>query len=97
MDAAALLDEALVVVDKLDRLCCEPGRSPRMAELRRTIVEAREASGDPIEVGELLEQAGAQVGSLQVGCCAEGRLPLYAEVLAGLARAQLATGPDMHA
>lgn len=97
MDATALLDETLTVVDKLDRLCCDPGRSPRMAALRDTITRARGATDAPDSFADLVEDAGAQVGSLQVGCCAPARLPLYAEVLEGLTRARLAAGPDMHA
>jgi hypothetical protein len=96
MDATPLLDDALATVDKLDRLCCEPGRSPRMAALRETIVRARATDVSPDVFVELLEDAGSQVGSLQVGCCAPGRLPLYADVLEALTRARLAAGPDMH-
>ncbi len=96
MDATPLLDDALATVEKLDRLCCEPGRSPRMAALRETIVRAKAVDVSPDAFAGLLEDAGSQVGSLQVGCCAPGRLPLYADVLEALTRARLAAGPDMH-
>ena len=96
MDASAAFDVALTAIDALDRLCCDPGRSPRMATLRKTVLDARVSVGSPDVLGELLEDAGAQVGRLQVGCCAPGRLPLYAEVLESLTRARLAAGPDMH-
>ena len=97
MDAATHLDAALTTVDKLDRLCCDPGRSPRMAALRDAIEGAKAAIDDPAGVAARLEDAGAQVGSLQIGCCAPARMPLYAAVLDDLTRARLAAGPDMHA
>jgi hypothetical protein len=97
MDAATHLEAALTTVDKLDRLCCTPDRSPRMAALREAIEGARDAIDDPAEVAARLEDAGAQVGSLQIGCCAPARMPLYAAVLDDLTRARLAAGPDMHA
>ncbi|MEX1281130.1 MAG: hypothetical protein AB1Z57_08175 [Acidimicrobiia bacterium] len=96
--ATATLDEALELVDELERRCCEPGRSPRMSALRTTIDRARSSidTGEPERVAALLEQAGAQVGHLQVGCCAPNRLPLYAGVLERLTLTRLRVGPDMH-
>lgn len=89
--SAAALDDCRLAVDELDRLCCEPGRSPRMAELAATIHAARIAIerivDDPGAVDRvlaLLEDAGGQTGRLQVGCCAPVRLPLYSRILDGL-------------
>jgi hypothetical protein len=80
------LDVALSAVDELDRRCCEPGRSPRLAALAVKLREMRSLalSADEHSPGEslaLLEEAGAMVGAVQVGCCAPNRLPLYATVL----------------
>ena len=83
---SAALDSAVSAVDELDRRCCEPERSPRLAALgdklagiRRVAAEADEVRSDVVL--PLLEEAGALVGALQVGCCAPNRLPLYASVL----------------
>ena len=83
---SAALDSAMSAVDELDRRCCEPGRSPRLAALGDKLIEIRRVAGGSNEVGPdavlaLLEEAGAMVGALQVGCCAPNRLPLYASVL----------------
>ncbi|MCP4965914.1 MAG: hypothetical protein GY926_11830 [bacterium] len=91
------LDACTGALGELDMKCCEPGRSPRMAELAATLTEARvkvravtidPGSGLPAAMSTL-EEAGAQVGRLQVGCCAPDRLPLYAEILENLIKAQL--------
>ncbi len=81
----------------LDANCCDPGRSPRIAELGQTLTEARvklrAVTIDPVTAGpaafEVLEEAGSQVGRLQIGCCAPDRMPLYAEILENLTQAQL--------
>lgn len=93
--AAEALGDAFEALDKLERLCCEPGRSPRMAEIRETLI-AIEALGvdDPDPDGvdaimEHLEVGGARIGALQVGCCAPGRLPLYQRLLERLTQVQL--------
>lgn len=93
-DALDDSDEALA---KLDRLCCEPGRSSPMKALGETLAAARplieSVAVDPAAAGAALaqlEDAGAQVGRLQVGCCAPARMPLYARLLEGLTKAQLA-------
>jgi hypothetical protein len=80
------LERAMSAVDELDRRCCEPGRSPRLAALSDKLVEVRRVTdgideGRPDVILGLLEEAGAMVGALQVGCCAPNRLPLYASVL----------------
>lgn len=93
--AFAALDDAVVALEKLEKTCCVPGRSPRMAELGTTIGSARTAlgslvsGGPPATVTDALEDAGGQVGRLQVGCCAENRLPLYARILHDLTTVQL--------
>ena len=91
------LDACTGALGELDMKCCDPGRSPRMAELALTLTEARvklrAATVDPTTGArtalETLEEAGAQVGRLQVGCCAPDRLPLYTEILENLTKAQL--------
>ena len=89
------LDECDAAIEKLDALCCEPGRSPRIAALANAIHEARSSTealdgtvGSAEATIAVLEKAGAQTGALQVGCCASGRLPLYERVLANLTTAQ---------
>ena len=96
------LDSCQAALDKLDKLCCEPGRSPRMRALGETVEKARiqlRQLGDNGTGAEdalaSLEDAGAQVGRLQVGCCAPSRLPLYAEFLEGLTTAQLSINAEM--
>ena len=90
--AIAALDSADTALDKLDRLCCEPGRSPRMRELAETLAAAR-SHAESFDGGDALfqtlESAGSQVGRLQVGCCAPKRLPLYADILESLTTVQL--------
>jgi hypothetical protein len=89
------LDDGVEALTKLEKTCCVPGRSPRMAELGATISSARSAleafrDGDSSEpVTDALEDAGGQVGRLQIGCCAENRLPLYARILNDLTTVQL--------
>ena len=91
------LDACNGALGALDLSCCDPGRSPRMAELGATLTEARvklrAATVHPETAGpaalEVLEQAGSQVGRLQVTCCAPDRMPLYAEILENLTKAQM--------
>ena len=92
--AFGTLDDADAALVKLDKLCCEPGRSQSMAGLAETLSKARvELAGPASEAREAiivhLEDAGAQLGRLQVGCCAENRLPLYARMLEDLTKIQL--------
>lgn len=94
--ALAALDTCDKTLDKLDKLCCNPGRSPRMAKLAETVADARRGLDDvdadqtlAANVLAHLEDAGAQIGSLQVGCCAPARMPLYATFLENLTQAQL--------
>ncbi len=95
--AFAALDDCDVALAKLDKMCCDPGRSPRMQHLGTTLAAARSAveeiSGglrDSAGALEHLEDAGGQLGSLQVGCCAPSRMPLYARMLEDLTTIQLA-------
>lgn len=91
--ARAALDDALAAVERLDKLCCEPGRSPRMARLRETIesgAAVNAVDADAVERVATLVDAGGQVGSLQVECCTPARMKLYASVLDDLATAQMA-------
>ncbi len=91
------LDVCVGALGVLDANCCEPGRSPRLAELGNTLTEAkvklRAVTIDSDIAGpaalDVLESAGAQVGRLQVGCCAPDRMPLYAEILENLTVAQI--------
>ena len=89
------LDDCVTAIEKLDALCCEPGRSPRMAALATAIVDAQAGTAKldgTVGAAEatigLLEEAGGQTGALQVGCCAPNRLPLYERVLTNLTTAQ---------
>lgn len=93
--AGAALDDCRAALEKLDALCCEPGRSPRIAALASTVAQARSGLmtlDGSVAVADLvlgyLEDAGGQTGVLQVGCCAPNRLPLYARVLENLTTAQ---------
>ena len=93
---ADALDDCDAALIKLNKTCCDPGRSPQMIELATTLGEARRRLDDvPSNPGlaqqaiAQLESAGAQVGRLQVGCCAPSRMPLYVTILAALTEAQL--------
>ncbi|MEN8041781.1 MAG: hypothetical protein ABFR95_09790 [Actinomycetota bacterium] len=95
-DAYAALSHCEETLLRLEKLCCEPGRSPRMAALAETLTAARasldlvdDGSGAIAEIFAELEDAGAQLGSLQIGCCAPARLPLYADMLKDLTEVQL--------
>ena len=91
--ARALADCAEAVAE-LDRRCCDPGRSPRMAELAAGFEALRDRLPDLAEDAAQarfvadLEALGARVGALQVGCCAPDRLPLYARILERLTSMQ---------
>lgn len=92
----AALSDCEAALEKLDRLCCEPGRSPRMAEVGKTLDAARamvDELGDDTRVADsiiaTLEHAGGLVGALQVGCCTAARMPLYGRFLEGLTTAQI--------
>lgn len=94
--AHAALDRCSDTLETLEARCCEPGRSPRMAELATALAEARSRLGTLDDGPEAaprllahLEETGAKVGRLQIGCCAPNRLPLYADLLAGLTEVQL--------
>lgn len=94
----AVLDGADRTLAKLEKLCCEPGRSPAMAEVADDLAAVRSAvgvfDGDASQadsIVERLEQAGSRIGRLQVGCCAPARMPLYADLLAALTDLQRCT------
>lgn len=98
----APLAEAAATVARLDALCCDPGRSPRIAAVARRIDSARAAvtgrGFDPAEgqrVLDLLGEAGGLVGELQVGCCTPARMPLYASLLESLAAAQRSLATEL--
>lgn len=94
--AEDLFEHMLARMDKLEKLCCDPGRSPRMADLRQAILKARELASEsldrrtsPDDARQQLEAVGAKVGALQIACCAPKRMPLYAEILESLNAAQI--------
>lgn len=83
------LATARTALDDLDRRCCDPGRSPRLAALGTTLTEiefaaARPEGVTPETATTLLTAAGSMVGALQVGCCAPNRMPLYTTLLTQL-------------
>lgn len=93
------LDSAQNAISRLHRMCCDPGRSPRMLALEEQVAAIRAAvpaaTGDEQATAALiesLEEAGARIGRLQIGCCAPARMPLYAQLLTDLTTIQL----DLH-
>lgn len=96
-EATEHIDIALEAIDRLDRLCCDPGRSPRIGRLRDVVESARHLAvrGDNEALSAELGSAGGMLGELQVACCAPGRSELYAEALVELGAAQRAAAP-MH-
>lgn len=91
--AMSHLDSCTEVLTELHEKCCEPGRSPAMTHLDRTLQNARNELNTNNQAFarraiESLEDAGAQIGKLQVGCCAPSRIPLYAKFLEDLTLAQ---------
>jgi hypothetical protein len=98
-DALEALMEAERLVTRLEKMCCEPGRSPAMKRLAETLAGARltiesSQSNLDLKVLDALEDAGAQLGRLQVGCCAPARMPLYAGALDKLTEIQLSVNRD---
>ncbi len=95
-EALEALDECGAVAEKLAKICCEPNRSPRMAELASTLDRARshlveiQDSGAANEAIAAMSDAGSQLGALQVECCAPPRMPLYETMLRQLSLAQRA-------
>jgi hypothetical protein len=75
-------------------MCCDPGRSPRLAAIEDSLLAIRRDLdlGDPRSLDRALrrvQEVGGVLGSLQVACCAPPRMPLYAEVLVQLNTIQL--------
>lgn len=94
-DAPGLLAGAEQTLARLDKMCCEPGRSPRLAAIAGDLADARVKfdlfDGNPADADEivtLLEGTGGRIGRLQVGCCAPARMPLYADLLTSLTELQ---------
>ena len=98
-DAPALvaLDACDTMATKLDKQCCDPGRSPQMSRLTDTLrlirsslgrIDDNPATAD-VAIGQI-EDAGAQIGRLQVSCCTPARMKLYSGILKELTTAQLA-------
>jgi len=94
-DALAKLDECDRLIDRLNKMCCAPDRSPRLAAVRdelalvRSAVDAVGTPEDATVVYSGVDRIGATIGELQVGCCAPARMPLYAETLENLTGVQL--------
>lgn len=92
--ALATLDDCDAVLVRLDKMCCDPNRSPQMARLAETLEATRSHLGDGLEQSDAalsaLEDAGGRLGRLQVGCCAPARMPLYASMLEGFTEIQRA-------
>lgn len=93
--AGDYLDECARAVDRLHKMCCEPGRSPRMQAILTDIEAARASLGTTTDPGSVqtrvlqLEEIGAQIGHLRVACCTDARTPLYAEALSALTKTQI--------
>ena len=94
-EARVLLEECEQLVGRLHKMCCEPGRSPRMDAIisdldaaRAQIASIRSIDDAGVVIG-MLENIGGQIGHLQVACCTEARMPLYADALANLTATQI--------
>ena len=94
--ALAARADCEATVERLHKLCCEPGRSPRLLAVEeeltalRATLAAVEWEPDRIDtVIARLEDIGASIGRLQVGCCTPARMPLYDDVLTGLTTIQI--------
>ncbi len=101
--ASTELAECAKVVTRLHKMCCDPERSPRMAEIEASLsaIALDIDDGDPEALGRAiarLEEVGSRIGSLQVACCAPQRMPLYAEALRHLnvIRNELASEAGVH-
>ncbi len=95
-EVAALLSDADRTIERLERLCCVPGRSPAMqaiaADLRgvRAAFDGFAGQSNADSIVDQLEETGSRIGRLQVGCCAPVRMPLYADLLVALTELQRA-------
>ena len=73
-------------------MCCEPLRSPRLAEIGEELALVRSAVDRAVEDPGVIDptiESLEKIGRLQVGCCAPARMPLYDRVLRGLTTIQI--------
>ena len=87
-DVSLILDDADRTLVRLEKMCCDPGRSPQMsaiaadlAGLRASLTGDGEGHADLDVLIARMEATGGRIGRLQVGCCAPARMPLYADLL----------------
>lgn len=97
-----LLDDAEKTLTGLEKLCCQPERSPAMQAIADDLSAARSEfasfEGDVTDADSIvarLEETGSRIGKLQVGCCAPARMPLYADLLASLTELQRAANAQV--
>ena len=94
-EARVLLEACEHLVERLHKMCCEPGRSPRMEAIISALDAARAQTASIRSIDDagvvigMLEDIGGQIGHLQVACCTEARMPLYADALANLTATQI--------
>ena len=95
--AHAAVDACDLMATKLDKQCCDPGRSPQMNRLAETLRLIRSSLGEIVDnpfsadaAIRQIENAGAQIGRLQVSCCTPTRMKLYSGILKELTTAHLA-------
>lgn len=93
VEALASAEKSLV---KLEKGCCDPKRTPCIADLDTTLEETAQIlerfDGDPKTADAVvvhLSDIGAQLGKLQVTCCTPKRMPLYVRLLEDLTKVQL--------
>ena len=97
-----ILKDAEKTLTKLEKLCCQPERSPAMQAiadgLSATRFDFASFDGDVTAADSIvarLEETGSRIGKLQVGCCAPARMPLYAELLTSLTELQRAANAQV--
>ncbi len=93
--AFAALDVCDRDLERLDGMCCDPGRSPQMRDLAAALAAIRGSVSEVASAGAgagdtiaHVEEAGAMLGRLQVTCCAPPRMALYAQMLENLTKLQ---------
>ena len=99
---ATVLDGAEKTLTKLEKLCCQPERSPAMQAIADGLSATRSDfagfDGDVTAADSIvarLEETGSRIGKLQVGCCAPARMPLYADLLTSLTELQRAANAQV--